>query len=248
MTEFLPDDMRDRLYAGANVPPGDFAFDESVAQVFPDMISRSVPCYRELVRLLALVGGRFVQPGACCFDLGCSLGAVSAALLAQHALPGLRVVAVDNSQAMIDKLHERLAGEVATGRLEPRCADVMTVDTHGASLVVLNLTLQFIPPEQRLALLTRLRERLRPGGGLLLAEKVRFPQPAAEALVNDSHAAFKRANGYSELEISRKRAALERVMRPDTLEMHRERLQAAGFTQVVPWFQCLNFMAWAAWC
>ncbi|MBK5968017.1 MULTISPECIES: carboxy-S-adenosyl-L-methionine synthase CmoA [Thiorhodovibrio] len=247
MTTALADDTRDRLYAASDAAPGDFCFDASVAQVFPDMIARSVPCYRDLVALMALVGGRFLSPGARCFDLGCSLGAVSAALLAHHQDSDLRLVAVDNSQAMIDRLSQRMAAEIASGRLEPRCADVLEVDTSGASLVVLNLTLQFIRPEQRLVLLQRLRQRLEPGGGLLLAEKVRSADAAAEDFLTASHAEFKRANGYSELEISRKRAALERVMRLDTAADHRERLQAAGFAHVVQWFQCLNFVAWAAW-
>jgi tRNA (cmo5U34)-methyltransferase len=247
MTEPFIEDTRDRLYAGTDALPGDFVFDATVARVFPDMIERSVPGYRELIRLIALLGGRFLHPNARCFDLGCSLGAVSAALLGQHRNPGLKVIAVDNSPAMIAQLSQQLADEIACGRLEARCADILDIDTQGASLVVLNLTLQFIPPEQRLALLERLRRGLRPGGGLLLAEKVQNADPALETWLNAAHAKFKRANGYSELEISRKRAALEQVMRLDTAAVHQQRLRAAGFTQIVPWFQCLNFMAWAAW-
>lgn len=247
MTEPMKEDGRDLLYADPGAVAGDFVFDASVAHVFPDMIARSVPCYQDLVRLMAVVGGRFLASDACIFDLGCSLGAVSAALLAQYPWPGLRVVAVDSSAAMMDRLRLQLAAEIARGRLEPRCADLTSVDTTGASLLVLNLTLQFIPPENRLALLRRLRERLHPGGGLLLAEKVRATDSAAEEFLAAAHARFKRANGYSELEISRKRAALERVMRLDTSAIHQERLHAAGFSQVVPWFQCLNFVAWAAW-
>ena len=247
MIDALPDDTRDRLYVGADPESGSFRFDAAVARVFPDMIARSVPCYRELVGLMAVVSERFLSPGARGFDLGCSLGAVSAALLAHHQDRDLHLVAVDHSPSMIERLSQRMAREITAGRLEPRCADVLEVDTSGASLVVLNLTLQFVPPEQRLALLQRLCQRLKPGGGLLLAEKVCSEDAAAEAFLTQAHAAFKRAKGYSELEISRKRAALERVMRLDTAAAHQERLHAAGFAHVVPWFQCLNFVAWAAW-
>ena len=69
----------------------------------------------------------------------------------------------------------------------------------------------------------------------------RFDTPELHALLTDLHIAFKRANGYSELEIAQKRSAIENVMKPDSLEEHRERLLAAGFSKVVPWFQCLNF-------
>ena len=95
--------------------------------------------------------------------------------------------------------------------------------------------------QQRLALLGRIRQSLLPGGALILSEKLRFSDPEEHGLLTDLHVAFKRANGYSELEIAQKRSAIENVMKPDSLEEHRERLLAAGFSNVVPWFQCLNF-------
>ena len=95
--------------------------------------------------------------------------------------------------------------------------------------------------DQRTALLSRIRQSLLPGGALILSEKLRFNDAEEHALLTDLHVAFKRANGYSELEIAQKRSAIENVMKPDSLEEHRERLLAAGFSQVVVWFQCLNF-------
>ena len=90
-------------------------------------------------------------------------------------------------------------------------------------------------------MLSRIRQSLLPGGALILSEKLRFNDAEEHALLTDLHVAFKRANGYSELEIAQKRSAIENVMKPDSLEEHRERLLAAGFSKVVPWFQCLNF-------
>ncbi|MNZ86394.1 tRNA (cmo5U34)-methyltransferase [compost metagenome] len=108
-------------------------------------------------------------------------------------------------------------------------------------MVALNFTLQFIPREQRRDLLARIRQTLLPGGALILSEKLRFADSEEQQLLTDLHIAFKRANGYSELEIAQKRSAIENVMKPDSLEEHRERLLAAGFSKVIPWFQCLNF-------
>jgi tRNA (cmo5U34)-methyltransferase len=119
--------------------------------------------------------------------------------------------------------------------------DILGLEFQPASVVALNFTLQFIAPEQRLGLLTRIHRSLLPGGALILSEKLRFDDDQEHALLADLHVAFKRANGYSELEIAQKRSAIENVMKPDSLEQHRERLLAAGFTKVVPWFQCLNF-------
>ena len=120
-------------------------------------------------------------------------------------------------------------------------ADILALEFQPASLVALNFTLQFIAPEQRLELLTRIRQALLPGGALILSEKLRFADEVEHELLGELHLAFKRANGYSELEIAQKRSAIENVMKPDSLEQHRERLLAAGFSKVVPWFQCLNF-------
>lgn len=240
-------EQRDRLFAGADAPASDFVFDERVARVFADMLDRSVPCYRELIRLIGLVAARQLPPGARVLDLGCSLGAASASILARVPDPALRIVAVDNAPAMIAELQRRLPDAVATGRIEPLCADVFGLPITGQHLVLLNLTLQFLPLAQRLDLLCRIRDGLTPGGLLLLVEKVDWPDRALSELMTDLHADFKRAHGYSELEISRKRAALEQVLVPDGIETHETRLREAGFARRERWFQCLNFVGWLAW-
>ena len=120
-------------------------------------------------------------------------------------------------------------------------ADILKLQFQPTSLVALNFTLQFIPREQRPALLANIRQALVPGGALILSEKLRFEDEQEQDLLTDLHIAFKRANGYSELEIAQKRSAIENVMKPDSLETHRQRLLDAGFTKVLPWFQCLNF-------
>lgn len=236
---------KDDLFSRPRDPVPPFRFDEAVARVFPDMVSRSVPCYEELVRLTGLVGGRFLTPATRCYDLGCSLGAVSLALRAEAAARGCIIVAVDNSPAMVAALAARLGGD--RGPVRPVCADLASVRVAEASLVVLNLTLQFVPPERRLAVLSGIREGLVPGGALILSEKVRAADAHEERLLGALHEDFKRANGYSELEISQKRAALERVLVPDTLETHAERLAAAGFAGSLCWFRCLGFVSVVAW-
>jgi len=107
--------------------------------------------------------------------------------------------------------------------------------------------LQFLPQAQRLDLLRRIREGLAPGGLLLLVEKVDWPDRALSELMTDLHTDFKRAQGYSELEISRKRMALEQVLVPDGIETHEGRLLEAGYSGCERWFQCLNFVGWLAW-
>ena len=238
-------DSPDRIYATPQPQVSDFAFNEDVVRVFPDMIKRSVPGYPTIVENLGVLAAQFAQPGSALYDLGCSLGAVTQAMRRHVKSEGCRVIGVDNSAAMVARCHEYLHAQDSMFQellpYELIEGDILALDFQPASVVALNFTLQFIEPERRLELLTRIRQSLLPGGALILSEKLRFEDEAEQALLTDLHITFKRANGYSELEIAQKRSALENVMKPDSLQQHRERLLAAGFRQVTPWFQCLNF-------
>jgi tRNA (cmo5U34)-methyltransferase len=240
----------DRLFAQPLAEVPDFAFNEDVVRVFPDMIKRSVPGYPTIVENIGVLAAQFAQPQTLLYDLGCSLGAVTQALRRHVRVEGCQVLAVDNSHAMVSRCQESMIAqdsmfqELLAVRVEE--ADILALDFQPASVVALNFTLQFIVPERRLALLARIRQALVPGGALILSEKLRFPDSAEHALLTDLHIAFKRANGYSELEIAQKRSAIEHVMKPDSLEEHRQRLLDAGFSKVVPWFQCLNFASMIA--
>ncbi len=235
----------DRIYATPQEQVADFVFNEAVVRVFPDMIKRSVPGYPTIVENLGVIAGQFARPHSTLYDLGCSLGAVSQALRRHVQAEGCRVIAVDNSSAMVERCREYLHAQDSMFQellpVEVVEADICQLEFQPASVVALNFTLQFIPRERRLALLTRIRQALLPGGALILSEKLRFEDAEEHALLGELHIAFKRANGYSELEIAQKRSAIENVMKPDSLAEHRERLAAAGFSKVIPWFQCLNF-------
>ncbi|MFS0828295.1 carboxy-S-adenosyl-L-methionine synthase CmoA [Pseudomonas phoenicis] len=223
----------------------DFVFNEDVVQVFPDMIKRSVPGYPTIVENLGVLAARFAQPHTALYDLGASLGAVSQALRRHVRSEGCRVIAVDNSAAMVERCRQYLVAQDSMFQellpVQILEADILELPLQPASVVAMNFTLQFIAPDQRLSLLTRIRRALLPGGALILSEKLLMADPQEQDLLNELHLDFKRANGYSELEIAQKRSAIEHVMKPDTLHTHTERLHAAGFSKVVPWFQCLNF-------
>lgn len=237
----------DVIYASPLDEIIDFQFNERVVDVFPDMIQRSVPGYSLMISTLGILAARYAQKNSFCYDLGCSLGAVSLAMRQRIAQPGCEIIAVDNSPAMIDRARQLLErAPNSEVNISLHCADIENVEIVDASVVVLNLTLQFIPPAQRLALLSRIYAGLRPGGLLVLSEKIAFDPPARQQFQQELHHDFKRAHGYSDLEISQKRSALEKVMIPETLDCHQQRLQAAGFPFVEVWFQCFNFVSLAA--
>lgn len=237
---------RDSLYAIPQELLADFAFDESVTRVFPDMIRRSVPGYGNIVTMLGLMAERYGQAGTRLYDLGCSLGASTLSMRRCLGSRDSTLIAVDNSAAMVEGCRENIAAAGEGAPVEVVLGDIRSVPLHNASVVVLNFTLQFIPPEERLLLLSRIREALVPGGVLILSEKIRFDDPAEQAFQQELHLDFKRANGYSELEISQKRTALEKVLIPDTLAIHQQRLAEAGFARSHCWFQCFNFVSLAA--
>ena len=244
-TNSTPSSERDRLYAEPREEVGDFVFDERVAAVFGDMISRSVPGYATIVAMTGLLARRHARPGSRIYDLGCSLGAATA-VMAESLAPGLcQFVAVDKAPAMLERARSQLSSRGLQG-IEYRCADLREVAVERASVVVLNFTLQFLPLEARLPLLASIRRGMLPGGVLILSEKIAGATPEEDRLLTELHHAFKQANGYSELEISQKRTALEKVLRAETIATHRRRLAEAGFASVDLWFQCFNFVSFVA--
>ena len=219
-------------------------FDQRVVEVFPDMINRSVPGYQSILQGIGQLTQRFAQADSVLYDLGCSLGAATLAMRqGAKDLTGVRIVAVDNSAAMVERCRLHLDGYRSDVPVTVECADIRDIEMTNAAVVTMNFTLQFVPPEQRQALLQRIYDALKPGGVLLLAEKFRSADTSMDDVLVDLHHEFKRANGYSELEISQKRAAIENVMRIDTLETHHQRLQEVGFARSQVWFQCYNFAA-----
>ncbi|MBD8604877.1 MULTISPECIES: carboxy-S-adenosyl-L-methionine synthase CmoA [unclassified Pseudomonas] len=240
----------DRLFAQPLSQVPDFAFNEDVVRVFPDMIKRSVPGYPTIVENIGVLAAQFAQPNTTLYDLGSSLGAVTQALRRHVRAEGCQVIAIDNSQAMVERCREYLNAQNSMFQellpVDVIEGDILALGFKPASVIALNFTLQFIPPAQRLELLTRIHQALVPGGALILSEKLRFEDDQQHDLLTDLHIAFKRANGYSDLEIAQKRSAIENVMKPDSLEENRDRLLAAGFSKVVPWFQCLNFASMIA--
>lgn len=220
---------------------GDFTFDERVAEVFPDMIQRSVPGYSNIISAIGMLAERFVKPHSTIYDLGCSLGAATLSMRRHIKQEGCKIIAVDNSPAMVERCKLHINAYRSDTPVEVIEADIREIEISDASVVVLNFTLQFLSPEDRLALLEKIYAGLRHGGILILSEKYVFEDETAHELLIDLHHDFKRANGYSELEISQKRSAIENVMRPDSITAHKTRFEQIGFSSFEVWFQCFNF-------
>lgn len=232
---------QDKIFADPREKVAPFEFNEQVAEVFDDMLSRSVPLYRESIRRQAELAEHFYRPGTRIYDLGCSNGNFGLALCEQMAEREFSMVAVDSSKPMLETYHRRLAEMAGRQRIELRQGDIRDIEMQDASAVIINLTLQFLPLADRDTLIARIHRALVPGGVLLLTEKVVHEDQKMSELQVAFYYRFKAENGYSQMEISQKREALENVLIPETLETHRLRLEAAGFTSCDVWLKWFNF-------
>lgn len=232
----------DNLYSQPLEAITGFVFDENVARVFRDMISRSVPGYATLLSMLPVLAQEYIQDNSHCYDLGCSLGAATLALQHSHTRNNVTIIAVDNSDAMIAQCKANIQQSSTNTTVKFHCADICDIEINNASMAIMNFTLQFIQPDKRLALLSKIYNGLNKGGALVLSEKIRFDD-SQQTWMTQLHHTFKKLNGYSELEISQKRSALDNVLIADTVEQHQQRLRQAGFSKILLWYQCFNFVS-----
>lgn len=243
-----------------------FKFDDAVAAVFPDMLDRSIPGYQAIISQSGLLAARFARSNTNLYDLGCSLGATALSMKSallnaadqgrddnghnndNSRFQGCTIHGIDNSSAMLERAkhlveqHNRETNGHSIP-VELHQGDMQQSEIINASVVAMNFTLQFIPPEHRDNMIARIATGLNDGGAFILSEKIAFADDNVNELNIDMYHQFKRANGYSDLEISQKRTALENVLIPDTLETHIDRLHSAGFKRCSVWFQCFNFVS-----
>ncbi len=222
-----------------------FEFNAEVAKVFEDMADRSIPWYRQVEEMTASLSVSFYQPGTVLFDLGCSTA--TGTLLAAHSLQEAgfehpRLVGVDNSEAMCIRAREKVSG--IYGEESPvsiRHQSVEECEIHDASVVVMNYTLQFIPPLKREAIIRRIYDGLVHNGVLIVSDKTTQSHTDVSRIFIEKYYDYKRANGYSELEISQKREALDNVLIPYSVEEEEALFREAGFAAVDRFFCWYNF-------
>jgi len=220
-----------------------FEFDQAVASVFDDMLSRSVPFYDEVRRLVIDLILANEGEGKRVVDLGSSTAKF---LLELHARmrTDMILIGIDNSEAMVERARQKAQAFGATISLE--LGDILTYDYRGMDMAVANYTLQFIRPMQRTELVARIAEGLEAGGMFVFSEKVVFDDKQLDKQMIDIYYDYKRAQGYSDYEISQKREALENVLIPFTISENIKMCQDAGFSEVSTLFQWANFVTFVA--
>ncbi len=223
----------------------DFAFDERVAKVFDNMVSRSVPFYNEVQRIQSDLIMDFLpeEAGVVC-DLGCSTGTTLEYLTRHPKCPeSTHFIGYDNSESMLDKARDKLSAPLAAGKVSLMTADLSHLPPLPAcNVIILNWTLQFVRPIDREQLLKDIYQALKPGGIILLSEKILVNDPVLNRLYIDHYLQFKISqSGYTDLENQRKREALENILIPYRLDENYQLLERAGFARIGTYFQWFNF-------
>jgi tRNA (cmo5U34)-methyltransferase len=232
---------KDEVFRDEIEKASDFKFGENVANVFDDMVNRSVPFYGEIQRMMAELAAVHAQEGTDVYDLGCSTGTT---LIGMDTMVNqdIRFVGVDDSQEMLDKCKSKLMELGFSRDYELRCADLgQGIKIENASVVVLCLTLQFVRPIYREQVLKNIFDGLAPGGVLILVEKILAEESNFNRDFIDYYYNYKRRNQYSEMEISQKREALENVLVPYKLSENITLLRDKGFAHCEVFFKWYNF-------
>jgi tRNA (cmo5U34)-methyltransferase len=237
---------QDRIFTEPAPLVKDFRFDAGTARVFDDMVSRSVPFYDEIQRMVTEIAAEFAVDGTNLYDLGCSTG-TTLLELDRAVSPGVRFAGLDNSEEMLAKAREKLAGNLARRPFRLERADLHEGFTvENASVVLMILTLQFIRPLHRSRVIRSIARGLNPQGCLIVVEKLTVSDSLLNRLFIKFYYDMKRRNGYSDMEIAQKREALENVLIPYRMEENRELLLSEGFRSCEEFFRWYNFSGMVA--
>jgi tRNA (cmo5U34)-methyltransferase len=229
-----------------HLPDDRWSFDDEVARVFDDMLERSIPQYETMRGLVFEVGKGFVRPGTKVVDLGCSHGGALAPFVSAFG-PSVSYVGVEVSSPMLEASRRRFEKEIEAGTLALLDLDLRRgYPDVQASLTLSVLTLQFTPIEHRPRIVQDVHDHTVDGGAFVLVEKVLGGSARLDGLLTDLYHGLKRASGYTQEEIDRKRLSLEGVLVPVAAAWDEDLLRRAGFRDVECFWRCLNFAAWIA--
>ncbi|MBN2508620.1 MAG: carboxy-S-adenosyl-L-methionine synthase CmoA [Spirochaetales bacterium] len=242
------EDRKDRVFSETLGQIKPFEFNESVAHVFDDMAGRSIPFYSQVEQMTASLAATFWQEDTAVYDLGCSTATCSLLVYEEvqkqyGIVPGgFEIHAIDSSAPMCTEANEKLRSRgIDSGTIHVRHGDILDIDIKNASVVIMNYTLQFIPPLKREGLIRRIVSGLCENGVLLVSDKTFQTHTDISRIFIDKYYDYKRARGYSELEISQKREALENVLVPYHVKEEETLFLKCGFSSVDIYFSWYNF-------
>jgi tRNA (cmo5U34)-methyltransferase len=225
------------------IMPGDRWDFDILAPDYDRHSVRSIPDLEASRIAIARCAPAFLRTGARVYELGSATGRLAAHVLAAQPDTRFEYIGIDASPRMSARAGHRLHRDP---RFTARTGPIQTLRFKPAELVLAHYTLHFLGPETRHALLRRIHDSLRPGGALVLYEKVLDPDPARQDAITAGHVQYKRAAGFELHQIRNKRRLLEGVLQPWTRIENERALRAAGFTDVTRLPQRLGFEGYLA--
>jgi tRNA (cmo5U34)-methyltransferase len=232
---------KDEVFKEPITQSSDFKFDKKVVTVFDDMVTRSVPFYIEIQRMIGELASEYAKEGTNVYDLGCSTG-TTMVNMDSSVSKSIKFIGIDDSNQMLEQCRENLIKAGMTRDFELVNFDLnKSVEIKNASVVVLCLTLQFIRPLYRVKLLEEIRKGMNEGSALILVEKILGEESSLNRNFIRYYYDFKKRNHYSDMEISQKREALENVLVPYKLSEDIDMLLTSGFSHCEVFFKWYNF-------
>lgn len=236
--------MKDEIYKNKFNPVLPFRFNEEVADVFDDMVERSIPFYKEVQKIIVTLSLLYYQQDTLIYDLGCSTG-TTLSLLAEafdNKEYIMKAVGIDYSAPMAEKAREKLSkGKHKNNEIRILHRDISDMEFEGSSVVILNYVLHFIEPQKREQLLNKIYNCLFPNSILIVSDKILQSNSDTGKTFAEIYCRYKKTNGYTDMEISLKRDALENILIPCTIEKEENLFRSAGFKNIDILFSWLNF-------
>lgn len=225
---------------------GRWTFNGDVAEVFDNMLKRSIPQYTTMRKCILDLACKFIKPRETIIDLGSSLGESLNPLIKRYGAYN-HYIGIETALAMLRLSRERFKEWIDLGYVEIIDMDLKKdFPQRPAGVITSVFTLQFIPIEYRQRVVSNCHTWLKEGGAFIVAEKILGETADLNDVYIEHYLQMKKDNGYSQEEIDRKRMSLEGVLVPVTAAWNEQMLKSAGFKYVDCYWRWMNFAGWIA--
>jgi len=222
---------------------GTWRFDEDIASNFVDHIQRSIPFYNELQDDVVKILNNVLTDNSIVIDIGGATGETISRINENMPQKCIKYFYIDNSSAMLKKAKDNLKD---VNYVTYFSSNIETLQLPKSDAIIMLYTMQFVPFAHRLPTLKKIYDSLKPGGILILSEKVSCKFKNVEMLFCDLLHNIKINNGFTESEIHHKQLQLQNVLMPLSTDEYLTMLQQIGFNEFDIFFKSNSFVGFIA--
>lgn len=200
---------------------------QEVAEGFDRHVREQLPWYDLATNAVAHIARHYIPEGGTVLDLGASTGNVGRAISETLNDRGATLVPVDRAESM--RAQYRGPGDFVA-------ADLRTYDPPAHDLSIAFLCLMFLPVADRAALIARLYASLKPGGAILMFDRMEAVSGYAATVLWRLTLAGKVAARVDPAEIIAKELSLMGVQRPlRRAEIPEDAIEVFRFGEFAGW-------------